>query len=280
MSVFDPAITVITSVLDSAAPLPRLLDSLAAQSSRDFEHIVMDGGSTDGTLDILTARDEAVTYWESAPDRGVYHAWNKALEHASGRWCCFLGADDFLWDEQVVARAIPHLEQAGSEAGIVYGLTHVVDSAGHRLDTLGQPWPQTRAKMRENMALPNPSTFWNRSLFDTLGGFDESYRIAGDYEFALRALRATGARFIEALEVAGMQEGGQSVSRRHAVATIREVLRARREHGLSRLPVCCHPRLLRVRLQAVLSHLLGERAALRLANTYRSAVGKPPLREN
>ncbi len=280
MSDFEPVIAVITSVLNGAATLPRLLDSLASQSSRRFEHIVMDGGSTDGTIEILTDRAGANTYWESAPDRGIYNAWNKALEHVSGRWCCFLGADDFLWDSEVVARAVPHLTEAENAVGIVYGLTHVVDAAGRRLETLGEPWPQARVKMRENMALPNPSTFFDRHLFETLGGFDESYRIAGDYAFALRALGETGARFIDGLDVAGMQEGGYSLSRRYAVATVHEVLRARREHGVSRWPVWCHPRLLRVRIQAGLARLLGDRAALRLANTYRSAVGKPPLREH
>ena len=279
MSDFAPTISIITSVLNGAAVIDRLLDSLAGQSSHDFEHLVMDGGSTDGTVEILTARDKDITRWESAPDRGVYHAWNKALLHATGRWCCFLGADDYLWDSEVVARCVPRLTEAetAGEYRIIYGLTNLVRSDGELLRPLGEPWPSARSKMQENMAIPNPSTFYRRDLFTVHGGFDEAYWIAGDYEFALRELKQAEALFLDDIVVAGMQAGGQSVNLKHAVETVRQVLSARRRHGLGRGPVWCHPRLIRVRLHTLLARLLGEAAARRIANRYRALAGRPPL---
>jgi len=282
MSELAPDISIITSVLNGAGLIERLLDSLAAQSARDFEHIVMDGGSTDGTVEILSARSTGIRHWESSPDRGIYHAWNRALQHASGRWCCFLGADDYLWDSEVVARLLPRLRQTGQQDrfAVVYGRTNLVDESGTVRQTLGEPWPATRRKMRENMALPNPSTFYRRDLFATLGGFNEEYSIAGDYEFALRVLASrqdAEALFLDDLIVAGMQAGGLSVGRKTAVETTRQVLHARRRHGASRTPVWCHPRLIRVRLHTLLARLLGEDAARRVANRYRAISGRPPL---
>ncbi len=273
----EPKMTIITSVLNGSATLGRLLDSLAAQHYPEWEHIVMDGGSTDGTVDLLQARRSRIAYFESAPDRGIYHAWNKALEHAAGEWYCFLGADDFLWDAHVLDRIAPHLAAAAGEYRIVYGTTNVMTAAGEILAQLGEPWAAVRPKMRENMALPNPSTFYHRDLFTEHGAFDEAFSIAGDYEFVLRELRRGEALFIEGLVVAGMQEGGRSVNRAHAVETVRQVLEARHRHGFSRIPVRCHPRLLRVRLHTRLARLLGEEAALRIVNRYRAVAGRPPL---
>src|SRR3990170_1119466 len=104
MSNLPPLFTIIVATLNSAHRLPRCIASFAGQTYPRRELIVMDGGSTDGTVDIIRTQGPAVAYWESSPDRGIYHAWNKALAHAHGEWICFLGADDYFWSPTSLSR--------------------------------------------------------------------------------------------------------------------------------------------------------------------------------
>src|SRR5690606_34585060 len=93
-----PRFSVVISVFNGAKTLQKCLDSVAGQTYAARELIVIDGGSTDGTQQILRHNAGRLAYWVSEPDRGTYHAWNKALAQASGDWSCFLGADDYLWE--------------------------------------------------------------------------------------------------------------------------------------------------------------------------------------
>ena len=89
-----PRISVVIAVYNGAQTIQRALDSIFEQTYRDLEVVVIDGGSTDGTQAILEHNASQIAYWVSEPDRGVYNAWNKALDHVTGDWVCFLGADD------------------------------------------------------------------------------------------------------------------------------------------------------------------------------------------
>ena len=173
-----PAVSVVVAVRDAVETLPRCLDSILAQTYPNLEIVVIDGGSTDGTVECLERYSELLAYWLSESDFGVYSAWNKALSHLKGDWVCFLGADDRFAGATALSDLARHL--APRPERVVYGLTHVVNDAGCRVGTMGKPWPETRAELPERMSLPNPSTFYHRTLFEKHGRFDESFRIAGD----------------------------------------------------------------------------------------------------
>ncbi len=262
--------------MNGARTMERLLDSLATQSYRNFEHVVIDGGSTDGTVDILRKKEHSIAYWESEPDRGVYHAWNKALDHARGEWLCFLGADDYLWEPGILDLVVPILDKERERFNVIYGITNVVDSTGTLRYSLGQTWEQARRDFFRNMSFPNPSTFYRKDLFATYGTFDESLKIVGDYEFSLRVLKERDALFIDRV-ITGMEEGGQSGNRKHAVATVKEVVVAQRMHGLTRVPVWLSPRVFRVRVHSLLARIFGEERTLKMVNIYRKVMGKPKL---
>ena len=89
-----PSVSVIIAVFNRAATLQSCLDSVFEQTPQSLEIIICDGGSTDGSREILEANGARLSYWQSQPDRGVPHAWNMALTRATGEWVCFLGADD------------------------------------------------------------------------------------------------------------------------------------------------------------------------------------------
>jgi hypothetical protein len=206
-----PLVTVIVAVHNGVRSLQRCIDSVAVQTLVDHELIVMDGGSTDGTAELLAANSAKIDYWESTPDRGIYHAWNKAVARARGEWLCFLGADDYLWAPDTLERFQPHLRTAFPSHRIVYGAVAAVTRSGKTVGIIDQPWEQARHRFFVTMTIPHPGTFHHRSLFTEYGLFDESFRQAGDYEFLLRELRSHLPRYVPGLIQAAYEEGGVTV---------------------------------------------------------------------
>ena len=93
----QPLFTIIIAVFNGAKTLQQCIDSVAQQSYPNKQLIIIDGGSTDGTVELLQANDQSISYWVSEPDAGIYNAWNKGLKQANGEWICFLGADDYFY---------------------------------------------------------------------------------------------------------------------------------------------------------------------------------------
>jgi len=226
-------ITIATSVFNGAARLQRCIDSVASQSYADVEHVIIDGGSTDGTLDILRANEAKLAYWISERDDGIYDAWNKAIAHSGGDWIVFVGCDDFLWHADSLARMAPHLASAYPEHSLVYGVTVQVDPGGNAVCRIGKPWPSETRLDKWVMDLPNPSLFYHRSLFDKYGPFDKAFRSAGDFEFLLRVLQDNEPLFAGDINVTGFEIGGVSNDIATALRSLDEVRAARFRHGIS-----------------------------------------------
>ena len=104
-----PIITIIVAVLNSKESLERCIESVNNQTYPHRELIIIDGGSTDGTVEILKNNDDKIAYWESKPDRGIYHAFNKAIKYAQGEWIYFLGSDDYLWTSDVLEKVAQNI---------------------------------------------------------------------------------------------------------------------------------------------------------------------------
>jgi len=227
-----PRISVIMAVLNGSATLERCIDSIGSQSWQNKELIIIDGGSTDDTIRIIESMAKEITYWESEQDRGIYHAWNKALSHAGGDWICFLGSDDFLWEKDVLERMIPSLELAEKkDIRLVYGRLASIGRNGEVQGFLGAPWTRETGLTTHQMP-PHPGMLHHANLFKDRGGFDESFRIAGDYEILLRELADRDAMFVPDVVVAAIQGGGLSCNKRHLRQLIKEDIRARRMNGL------------------------------------------------
>jgi len=272
-----PKISIVISVLNGAATLSHCLESIFEQSYTGCEVVVMDGGSKDGTRQILERNAGRLRHWESEKDRGIYHAWNKALDHVTGEWICFLGADDRFHDQDSLMLMTRQLATVEGRYRVVYASVDVVDREGEVLATVGRPWCEARPDFLERMAIPHQATFHHRTLFARHGRFDESYRICGDYELLLRELLTCDAHFVPGLVVVTMGAGGLSDDPASAVTVTREFVRARRAHGLSRVPEWLSRRLWRARCRAWLTRRWGSGAADSVANVYRFLVGKPRL---
>lgn len=227
-----PLFSIIVAVYNGAKDLPRCLQSIENQTFANRQLVVMDGGSTDGTVEIINKNKHLIDYWKSESDRGLYHAWNKALEHAQGDWICFLGADDRLLGTDALERMAVPLKTAYPRYRVVYGKVDYVNERGLVLDTKGTPWNHARGNFFSEMTLPHQGVLHHRTLFEEHGCFDESFRIAGDYEFLLRELKTRDALFVPEVRFASMQVGGMSSSPKGAEACLKEFARAREKHGV------------------------------------------------
>jgi glycosyltransferase involved in cell wall biosynthesis len=228
-----PLITVITVCYNSADTLDRALNSVRIQDWPNVEHIVIDGGSTDGTLDILGRYKNNLAYLVSEPDCGIYDAMNKGLALATGDIICFLNADDQYAAENVLSTVAKqmHAEQLDALMGDV-GFFHASNPS--RLVRRYRSGRFTPARLAWGWMPAHPALFLSRHVIDRVGLFNTSYKIAGDYEFVIRAFYGHALRCAHLSSVlVRMQTGGVSTGGWRAKLILnKEVLRACRENGV------------------------------------------------
>ncbi|MFA6062041.1 MAG: glycosyltransferase family 2 protein [Gallionella sp.] len=218
-----PLISVIVAVYNGVHTLQQCIDSVLGQTYSAVELIIMDGGSTDGTVAILEKNAGRLGYWESKQDRGIAHAWNKALAQAHGDWIIFIGSDDRLQDERVMADAAAVL-CCDSQSDVVYGQL-VFDGGplhGQLVGAAGEI-----SALRRRMSIPHVASFHRKSFLAETGAFDERFKIALDYEILLRK-KSLSARFIHR-RIAVM--GGCGVSSRLIRQTLLEGREAQIKNG-------------------------------------------------
>jgi glycosyltransferase involved in cell wall biosynthesis len=188
-----PDLSVVTPVFNAARFLPEAVESVAALAV-PHEHIVVDGGSSDGTVELLEARHDPSLVWVSEPDRGQTHAVNKGFERATGELLGWLNGDDEYVPE-AVDRAVERL-LAHPEVDAVFGAMTITDEEG----AVRREYRPARYSWRRYLYLgdyvPTPTIIFRRGLLERVGLLDERYVDAADYDFYLRLFR--GAR-VEAL---------------------------------------------------------------------------------
>jgi glycosyltransferase involved in cell wall biosynthesis len=263
-------ISVVVAVRNGARTLQRCLDSVFEQRLSGVELVVMDGGSTDGTQAIIERNASRIAYWASGRDGGVYDAWNKALPHTRGDWICFLGSDDRFSGPDVLSRIDEALTEARDRYRVAYAALNIVDARGTTVGAEGRPWEEIREEFRTGMVLPHPATFHHRSLFAQHGGFDERFKIAGDYELLLRELLDRDPLFVPNLVVVDMAAGGISDRPESDGTRAREKHRARHMHGLTSVPEWRAPEVIRAVVRAWLARTFGRRAANSMRDAYRA----------
>jgi len=268
-------ISIVTATLNAAALLPYTLESLARQRGASFEWLVVDGGSADGTLELLRRYPGELSL-VSEPDRGIYDAWNKACERARGDWLLFLGAGDDLVGDDALAAFSARLERAHPAHDLVYGrLRYLSPRARVELEEVGAPWSELRGRWEVGRPAlpPHPATFHYRSLFAGGRRFDTRFRMAGDSHFLLRYALAKPPLYVpRALVRAPL--GGVSFNLGSAAALAREVADLDRELGL--VPPLGHRIAERARLAAkVIAGALPAPVGRAIADLGRLASGQP-----
>ena len=271
----SPRVSVIIAVYNGIGTLQQCLDSVLGQTYAHIELIVIDGGSTDGTVDLIQTNAPRISYWVSEPDSGIYNAWNKALAQAKGDWICFLGADDYFRDVQVLGRMAGQLVLVPSDILVAYGQIMLLDSSDAELYPLGAPWPTVKNRFKQTMCLPHPAVMHRRGLFAQNGIFDESFHIAGDYELLLRELATRDAFFIQGIVMTAMRQGGMSSNPNRSLAMWLEVRLAQRKNGLRWPGPIWLLALARTCIRIFLWRLVGERRTRRMLDLGRRVMGLP-----
>jgi len=180
-----PRLTVITPSLNQAKYLERALRSVLDQNYPDLEYIVMDGGSTDGSVDILRRYHDRLAHWVSEPDQGQSWAINRAIEHASGEIVAYINSDDYYLPGAFEA-ALPRFHDP--TVRWVAGATEYREVDG-RLDSIAGPVQLTGSRaswVRTTWYVPQASSFWRRDVFDEFGLLREDLHFVFDTEFGLR----------------------------------------------------------------------------------------------
>jgi glycosyltransferase involved in cell wall biosynthesis len=203
-------VSIITAVHNGESEIVRTLDSVAAQDYRNIEHLVIDGGSRDATIPLVRQHGLRVSQCISEPDRGVYDAFNKGLRVATGDVIAFLNAGDTYLDQRVVSRMVGALSSAGTDA--TFADTLIVDRRNEqRILRRYSSRLFTPERMRFGLMPAHPSLFMRRAIYESVGEYDATFRIAGDYELCLRAFRRSAARYRYVGEpVVRMPNGGLS----------------------------------------------------------------------
>jgi len=208
-------LSIITVNLNNAAGLKKTIESVVCQSFRDFEYIIVDGGSTDGSVETINTYTGKIAYWESEPDRGIYHAMNKGILRSQGEFCLFLNSGDALYSETVLEKVFHHNYE---EAFIIGNVMELYPKKGIKRRRPAH----RRAKDNKPMSLfdfyteviPHQATFIRRTLFDQYGLYDEQYRIISDWVFFLKTILLEGAKvkYIDTLVTRFDMEGISNVN--------------------------------------------------------------------
>lgn len=203
-----PAFSVITVVLNAAEHLQDCLRSVASQEGVALEHIVIDGGSTDGSLELLRHAEHRLAHLESGPDSGIADAMNKGVAKARGEWLLFLHADDFLAAPDALAQASKALGDDFDVA--VFPILFGAPPATRRRDPRPVGW-----WFNFKMGMSHQGCLMRRRLFDGVGAYDCGYRLNMDYDLLMRAHRA-------GLEIRAFREPVLAVMRDSGISSRRD----------------------------------------------------------
>jgi glycosyltransferase involved in cell wall biosynthesis len=271
----DANFTIIVATYNAEESIQECIDSFKSQTYLNKELIIIDGDSSDTTQAIIKKNRSIISYYLSEPDSGIYDAWNKALSKVQGNWVYFLGADDYFANANVLESVAKMLIEIPDSINVVYGMVDHVSTSGTYLYSRGEPWSKVGEKYKQLMTIPHQGVFHKKFLFDKHGGFDEDFRIAGDYEFLLRELKDNKAFFIPIL-ISVMRQGGLSNDKLNSTLIIKELRRAQIKNNLKRPGIYWILAMIRVYLRLFLWMVLGENIARKLLDFGRFLMKKPP----
>lgn len=227
-----PVISVVTATWNCVSTIENCLDSVSEQTWPYREHVVIDGGSNDGTVQILEKYRQQIGVFVSEPDKGIYDALNKGIAHASGGVIGFLHADDLYADIDVLTKIARVFEDTSVCA--VYGdLQYVRKDDTSQLVRHWASCPFELHMLRLGWMPPHPTLYVRRDWYERIGGFDISYSIAADYFSVLQLFSQPGFKAVHLPEVlVKMRVGGASNrSLKNIILKSREDYDALRRNG-------------------------------------------------
>jgi glycosyltransferase involved in cell wall biosynthesis len=212
--------------------LPCIIKSIREQTYGNIEWIIVDGNSSDKTVELIRRNEDVIDYWVSEPDNGIYDAWNKGLTLARGEWIAFLGSDDIYCADAIETYVTFINSHPDRQYDYISTKVELVTAKNELISIIGAAWNWPVFKKKMNVA--HVGSLHHRSLFECYGSFDTSYKITGDYELLLRPRDTLRAGFINKV-TARMRIGGASHNLLRAFA---EAKRAKHTKGGRALLLC------------------------------------------
>jgi glycosyltransferase involved in cell wall biosynthesis len=239
-----PTFSIVTVCFNAETTIAQTIASVQEQRDVRFQHIIVDGGSTDGTMDIVRKHANCIDRIISEKDHGVYDAMQKGLTLAQGKYTGFLNADDFYASPTALARLAAELN-AGDYLGIT-GVVQQINGAGKIIRTIGRE-PLRLEDLFWGKFPPHPSTYLRTTEMLSAGGFQRHYKIAGDFDLLIRLIKninlpiAHLASPIVKMRMGGVSTGGLSAYQ----LSSRELVLALRSTGYPANPFKVHARILK-----------------------------------
>ena len=206
-------LSIITVSFNSEATIRETLDSIENQIDQDFEYIIIDGGSTDSTLDIIKNYN-CVDHIISEPDNGIYDGMNKGIKNANGKFIGFLNSDDIFASKDVTKEILKIIKEYDTD--IIYGDIKYFNDNVNKNTRLWHSGPYQKNSFEKGWHPPHPAFYAATELFKKYGCFDLDLKIAADFELMLRFFNSTNKspRYIKKYFVS-MREGGESHTNRY-----------------------------------------------------------------
>ena len=220
-------ISIITVAFNSAKTIKDTIDSILSQDYDNIEYIIIDGGSTDGTVDIIKKYGDKIDYFISEPDKGIYDGMNKGINAATGDIVGILNSDDFYPNNFVISNVAKTFLNQGCDA--VYGdLVYVKQNDASKIVRYWQSSMYTIKKIKNGWMLPHPTFFVKKEMYERYGYYNTDLKSAADYEMILKLLYKQNINvFYIPMILVKMRMGGASNS------SIMNRLRANKEDGLA-----------------------------------------------
>ena len=221
-----PKLSIITINYNNAAGLSNTIKSVIGQTSSEFEYIVIDGGSTDGSIDIIRHYEHNLTHWVSEPDEGIYNAMNKGILLARGDYCQFLNSGDYLLSPDVIERM---LLEFPDDCSILYG-NKIREINGKRVTQKSYAGRQITLLDLYRSTIFHAPAYIKRTLFDKYGLYDEKLQIVSDWKFYLIAVglhnESVAYRDIDVVwfDTNGISTVNQVLDQQERVAVLQQVL--------------------------------------------------------
>lgn len=211
----SPKFTIITITFNAARWLERTVVSILSQSYPNIEYLIIDGGSKDGTVDIIKQYAPGIAYWVSEPDKGLYDAMNKGLKQATGDYVWFINAGDTLQSAATVQRIAMKIGKRSSLPDVIYGETSIVDAEGKPLGMrrLKAPKQLSWKSFRMGMLVCHQSFIAKRTIAPE---YDLQYRLSADYDWCIRCLKQAKSIYNTKMILSNYLEEGLSTQQRKA----------------------------------------------------------------
>jgi len=216
-------ISIITAVFNRVGTVSGAIDSVQVQSYSFLEHVIIDGGSTDGTIEVIRKKINKDTIFVSEPDDGIYDAINKGICLSSGEILGLLHSDDYFIDEHVIAEVMNAFKDP--EVDIVYGdLEYISRDNPNKVIRYWKAGTFSRYKLKMGWMPPHPALFLRRRVFERYGMYDLRYRISSDYDAILRYFRSDrmGIIYIPRVLIRMRLGGASNASILHIFLKIKE----------------------------------------------------------